>query len=122
MGEQRPAVVANQVEDDLLDRPPAEITVHLHPADDLARPRTQTLSRCWRKVLRDRDRASSSRRNGLKHSTIRSRVGMSRGTYAQLPGHLSRSDSSSAGDRRRPVALARWQASRQLPWVLLPCD
>jgi hypothetical protein len=36
MGEQRPAVVANEVEDDLLDRPPAEITVHLHPADDLA--------------------------------------------------------------------------------------
>ena len=35
MGEQRPAVVADEVEDDLLDRPPAEIAVHLQPADDL---------------------------------------------------------------------------------------
>ena len=35
MGEQRPAIITNEVEDDLLDRPPAEIIVHLHPADDL---------------------------------------------------------------------------------------
>ena len=35
MGEQRPAIIADEVEDDLLDRPPAETTVHLHPADDL---------------------------------------------------------------------------------------
>lgn len=35
MGEQRPAIIANEVEDDLLDRPPAETTVDLHPADDL---------------------------------------------------------------------------------------
>ena len=49
-------------------------------------PSTQMLSRCRRKVLRDRDRASSSRRNGLKHSTIRRLGGTSRGSYAQLPG------------------------------------
>ena len=36
MGEQRPAVVADEVEDDLLDRPPAETAVHLQSADDLA--------------------------------------------------------------------------------------
>ena len=35
MGEQRPAVVADEVEDDLLDRPAAETTVHLQSADDL---------------------------------------------------------------------------------------
>ena len=86
MGEQRPAIITNEVEDDLLDRPPAEIIVHLHPADDLT-AETQMLSRCWRKVLRDRVRVSISRRNGLKHSTIRSPYGMSRFSYAQLPGH-----------------------------------
>ena len=31
--------------------------------------------------------ASISRRNGLKHSTIRSPYGMSRASYAQLAGH-----------------------------------
>jgi len=35
MGEQRAAVVADEVENDLLDRPPAEVTVHLQLADDL---------------------------------------------------------------------------------------
>ena len=35
MGEQRPAVVADEFEDDLLDRPPAETAVHLQSADDL---------------------------------------------------------------------------------------
>ena len=69
MGEQRPAIIADEVADDLLDRPPAETAVHLQSADDLAAEH-QMLSRCRRKVLRDRDRASSSRRNGLKHSTI----------------------------------------------------
>ena len=35
MGKWRSAVVADEVEDDPLDRPRAETTVHLHPADDL---------------------------------------------------------------------------------------
>ena len=35
MGEQRPAVVADEVADDLLDRLPAEAAVHLQSADDL---------------------------------------------------------------------------------------
>ena len=35
MGEQWPAVVVDEVEDDLLDGPPAEPTIHLQLADDL---------------------------------------------------------------------------------------
>jgi hypothetical protein len=87
MGEQRPAVVADEVADDLLGRPPAESAVDLHPADDLTAKDPDVLSRCRRKVLRDRDWASISRRNGLKHSTIRRPCGMSRGSYAQVAGH-----------------------------------
>ena len=35
MGEQRPAIIADEVADDLLDRPPAETAVHRQSADDL---------------------------------------------------------------------------------------
>jgi len=35
MGEQRPAIIIDELEDDLLDRPPAETAVHLQSADDL---------------------------------------------------------------------------------------
>ena len=35
MGEQRPAIIADEVADNLLDRPPAETAVHLQSADDL---------------------------------------------------------------------------------------
>jgi hypothetical protein len=35
VGEQWPAVVVDEVEDDLLDGPPAEATIHLQLADDL---------------------------------------------------------------------------------------
>ena len=35
MGEQRPAIVADEGEDDLLDWPPPEVAVHLQSADDL---------------------------------------------------------------------------------------
>ena len=35
MRQQRPAVVADEVKDDLLDWPPAEGAVHLQLADDL---------------------------------------------------------------------------------------
>ena len=84
MGEQRPAIIANEVEDATgrLRRSLSICTRRM-----TSPPRTQMLSRCWRKVLRDRVRASIRRRNGLKHSTIRSPYGMSRFSYAQLPGH-----------------------------------
>ena len=36
MGEQRPAVVADDAANDLLDWPPPEVAVHLQSADDLA--------------------------------------------------------------------------------------
>jgi hypothetical protein len=35
VGEQRPAVVVDEVENDLFDRPATEAAVHLHSADDL---------------------------------------------------------------------------------------
>jgi len=35
MGEQRAAIIADEVADDLLDRLPAETAVHLQSADDL---------------------------------------------------------------------------------------
>ena len=36
MGEQRPAVVADEAEDDLLYWPPTKVAVHLQCADELA--------------------------------------------------------------------------------------
>ena len=77
------------------------------------------LSRCWRKVLRDRDRASISRRNGVKHSTIRSPHGMSRFSYAQLLGHLI--EVRAVALQGIGGGLLRWQAGRSPGNVLGFC-
>ena len=89
MGEQRPPVVADEVEQ-TERRPPPKAAVHLQPVDDLT-PRTQMLSRCWRKVLRDRRKLNRWRRNGSKQCTICSPGGMSPASYDQLRGHSTRS-------------------------------
>ena len=44
MGEQRPAIIADEVEDDLLGLPPAETAVHLQSADDLTAERPDVVA------------------------------------------------------------------------------
>ena len=86
MGEQRPAILTNEVEDDLLDRPPAG-SLSICTRRMTSPPRTQMLSRCSAQGLARQSSGQHFARNGLKHSTIRSPYGMSRFSYAQLPGH-----------------------------------
>lgn len=50
-------------------------------------PRSHRLSRCLRRVLRDKSRLRRWRKNGLKHSTICWPGDKSRSSYLQLPGH-----------------------------------
>src|SRR5262249_29285474 len=54
-------------------------------------PSAQRLSRCLRKVARERFEFSRWRKNGVKYSTIFSPDGTSRSSYRQLLGHWSRS-------------------------------
>ena len=86
MGEQRPAIITNEVEDDLLDRPPAEIIVHLHPADDLTAEDPDVVAVLAQGLARQSSGQHFAQER-LEASTIRSRYGMSRFSYAQLPGH-----------------------------------
>jgi hypothetical protein len=120
MGQHRPAVVADELEDDLLDRPPAETAVHLQSADDLTAKdpdvvavQTQGLAR----QIPGQHLAQERFETFHDPQAVRNVAWLIRPT-----GRPDRDpDSSFARDRRRSVVLAGCQASRQLPWVLLSC-
>jgi len=66
MGEQRSAVVADEVANDLFDRPPPKVAVHLQNADDL------TAQRRHRNPFGStRPRAARRPGNDTEHGTIR---------------------------------------------------
>jgi hypothetical protein len=90
MEEKRPAIVANEVEYDVLDQLLAEAAVELQSANDLAAKNPNVVTMLTQDV-RDNCRFSRWWRNGVKYCTIcRPRV-RSPGSYAQLLGHRSRS-------------------------------
>ena len=80
------AVIADEVENDLLDWPSSEVAVHLQSADDLPTESPDVVAVLTQGLARQLPR-QSSRRNGLQHSTICRPGGMSPASYAQLGGH-----------------------------------
>jgi hypothetical protein len=117
MGEQRAAVIADEVENDLLDRPPAEVTVYLLLADDLTAKSPDVVAVLAQGLTRQMpdQQVAPERLEAFLRMECRAPHTPSCGATDRDP------DSRSARDRQRPVARAGCHASWQLLWVLLPC-
>ena len=118
MGEQRPAIITNEVEDDLLDRPPAEIIVHLHPADDLTAEDPDVVA-----VLAQGLARQSSGQHFAQERLEAFHYPQPVWNVAFLirPTAWPLIEIRAVALQGIGTDLLRWQASRQLLWALLPC-